>query len=77
MRKPGNSRRRYVLVFNATTLIVLRELGRMDMVEAIRRLGYVSIVIPRGVRNEFLRAGIDIAIPSNNMFDDEELMEDL
>ncbi|MEB3788297.1 MAG: hypothetical protein GSR72_00185 [Desulfurococcales archaeon] len=77
MRKPGSSRRRYVLVFNATTLIVLRELGRMDMVEAIRRLGYVSIVIPRGVRNEFLRAGIGVAIPSNNIFDDEELMEDL
>ncbi|MEM1611317.1 MAG: hypothetical protein QXQ57_06700 [Sulfolobales archaeon] len=64
------SSKRYILIFNATTLIVLhelRELVYIDLIEKIREIGNIKIVIPQSVKNEFLRAGIEIDIPSNDI----------
>ena len=70
MMKPRSSRRGYVFVFNSTTLIVLRELERIDLLERIRGLGSVKIVIPQGVREEFLEAGIELSITSDEIVTD-------
>jgi len=80
LRKPRNSRKGYVFVFNSTTLIVLRELERIDLLEQIRGLGSVKIVIPQGVREEFLDAGIELGITSDEIdidFDKDVFLPDI
>ncbi len=69
-RKSSNT----VLVFNATTLIVLRELGIEHIIEEITGKNIAEIIIPEAVRKEFQKAGTTITIqdtykptkPSNN-----------
>ncbi len=72
MRKLKSCRgRKYVFVFNATAIIVLRELGHIDLIDDIRYRCGAKILIPSRVRNEFLRAGIELKIHSDNIeFDD-------
>ncbi len=72
MRKLKSCRgRKYVFVFNATAIIVLRELGHIDLIDNIKYRCGAKILIPSRVRNEFLRAGIELEIHSDNIeFDD-------
>ena len=67
MKKQKNYERKYVLVFNATTIIVLRELQREKLVEEIRKQGIAKIVIPQGVIEEFQRAGMQVNIPNDDV----------
>lgn len=67
MKKPRSSREEYILIFNATTLIVLRELNRLDIIEKLRRTCRVRVVIPQSVKNEFLRAGVELNVPSDEV----------
>lgn len=65
----GGSRRPrgYILILNATTIIVLRELERLSLIERLRGLGNVKVVIPQAVKHEFLRAGVKLDIPSDEV----------
>jgi len=67
LRKQESSRGKYILVFNATTLITLMELNRLDLVEKLRETQHVKVVIPQSVKNEFLEAGIELNISSDEM----------
>jgi len=67
LRKQGSYRGKYILVFNATTLITLMELNRLDLVEKLRETQYVKVVIPQSVKNEFIEAGIELNISSDEM----------
>ncbi len=67
MKKRRSSEKEYVLIFNATTLIVLRELRHRELIDRIREHDIAKVFIPQSVRNEFLRAGIRIDIPSDDI----------
>jgi len=60
--KRRSSRRKYILVFDASALITLTELNRLDLLEKLRVTRYIKVVIPQGVRNEFREAGIELGI---------------
>jgi len=64
--KRRSSRGKYILVFDASALITLTELNRLDLLEKLRRTRYIKVVIPRGVRNEFREAGIDLGVSARN-----------
>lgn len=55
-----------MLVFNTTTLIVLRELGYSKLADRIRVQSIAKIVIPQCVREEFKRAGTPIGVSSDD-----------
>jgi len=57
-------RLRKSLIFNATTLIVLRELECLDLLEEIQRLCDVSVIIPQGVVEEFQKTDAKLLIPN-------------
>ena len=67
LKKRKSYEKRYVFVFDTSTIIVLQELGRVDLIDNIRRQGMVKIIIPQAVRNEFLRSGSQIGIQSNDI----------
>jgi len=67
LRRRKSSEGKYVLIFNATTIIVLRELQRGELIDEIRKHGIAKVLIPQGVMNEFRRAGVQIDTPSNNI----------
>gem|GEM_PF-4314668 len=58
MKKQKNCEKRYVFVFDTSTIIVLQELGRVDLIDSIRKHCNVKIIIPQAVKNEFLRSGL-------------------
>ncbi|MCD6340415.1 MAG: hypothetical protein J7L51_00490 [Desulfurococcales archaeon] len=67
MKRQRSCEKRYVLVFNSSTIIVLRELGRVDLIDSIRRLGVAKIVVPQAVKEEFAASGTQIGIQSNDV----------
>jgi len=67
LRKHQNCGKKYVLVFNAATIIVLRELRREELIEEIRKQGIAKILIPQGVINEFQRAGMQVGVPKDDI----------
>ena len=67
MRKQRNSEKRYILIFNATTLIVLRELRSIELIDRIREHGIAKLFIPQSVREEFVRAGKHIDIQNDDI----------
>jgi len=67
LKRQKSYEKRYVLVFNASTIIVLRELGRVDLINSIRRLGIAKIVVPQAVKNEFAISGTWLSIHSNDI----------
>ena len=67
MKRQRSCEKRYVLVFNTSTIIVLRELGRVDLIDSIRRLGVAKIVVPQAVKDEFVMSGTWISIQSNDV----------
>jgi len=67
LKRRRSYEKKYVLVFNASTIIVLRELGRIDLIDGIRRLGLAKIVVPQAVKDEFAMSGTRIGIHSNDV----------
>jgi len=66
LKKQKNCEKRYVFVFDVSPIIVLQELKRIDLINNIRRKG-VMIIIPRAVRNELLRSGLQVDIQNNSV----------
>ena len=67
MKMQRNSEEKYVLIFNATTLIVLRELQFRELIGRIREQNIAKVIIPESVKREFLKAGERIDIISNDI----------
>lgn len=67
LRRQGGSEKEYVLIFDATTLIVLLELKCEELIERIRNRRIARVIIPQGVRSEFLEAGVIIDIAGNDI----------
>lgn len=67
MKKQKGCEKRYVFVFNTSAIIVLQELGFVDLIDSIRRQCNVKIIIPQAVKNEFLRSSSQIDIQSNDI----------
>lgn len=67
MKKQKSCEKRYMFVFDTSTIIVLQELGCVDLIDSIRRQCNVKIIIPQAVKNEFLRSGSQIDIQSNDI----------
>jgi len=65
--KRRSSRGKYILVFDASALITLTELNRLDLLEKLRGTHYIKVVIPQGVRNEFREAGIELGISNDEV----------
>jgi len=61
LKKQKSCEKRYVFVFDASTIIVLHD------IDGIRRRVKVKIIIPQAVRNEFLRSGSQIDMQSDNI----------
>ena len=67
MKKQMSCEKRYMFVFDTSTIIVLQELGCVDLIDSIRRQCNVKIIIPQAVKNEFLRSGLQVGIQSNDI----------
>lgn len=59
--------RGYILIINATTIIVLRELEHLSLLERLRGLGNVKVIVPQAVKREFLKAGVKLDIPGDEV----------
>ena len=69
MIKPRPSSHKYILILDASTIVVLQELGYTGLVDELRATGVVRIIVPKGVEEEFLNAGSQTGISSDNYLD--------
>jgi len=65
--KQKGYREKYILIFDASALITLTELNRLDLLEKLRGTRYIKVVVPQGVRNEFREAGVELGISSDEI----------